>query len=134
MITVTAAERKKQITDCLSYLFLIFLTGCLVGWVYEEIFYWITEGLLRNRGILYSPWLPIYGIGSLGIYAMKPVKKYPVLLFFLCAMVTGLFTVFAIVMLHLQILQEEHYLTAAFGRAYLDYRHQVFRYLGRRKG
>ena len=92
---------SKKVTDRLSYLFLIFLTGCLVGWVYEEVFYWITEGLLRNRGILYGPWLPIYGIGALGIYAMKPVRKHPVLLFFLCAMVTGLFTVFAIVMLHL---------------------------------
>ena len=51
-----------------------------------------------------------------------------------CNLLTGMFTVFAIVMLHLQILQEEHYLTATFGRAYLDYRHQVLRYLGRRKG
>ena len=81
---------SKKVTDRLSYLFLIFLTGCLVGWVYEEVFYWITEGLLRNRGILYGPWLPIYGIGALGIYAMKPVKKHPVLLFFLCALVTGI--------------------------------------------
>ena len=81
---------SKKVTDHLCYLFLIFLTGCLVGWVYEEIFYWITEGLLRNRGILHGPWLPIYGIGALGIYAMKPVKKHPVLLFFLCALVTGI--------------------------------------------
>lgn len=83
-------ERRKVNIDRLCYLFLIFLTGCLVGWIYEEIFYWITEGLLRNRGILYGPWLPIYGIGALGIYAMKPVKKHPVLLFFLCAMVAGI--------------------------------------------
>ena len=90
MITVTAEERTRQKTNRLCYLFLIFLTGCLVGWIYEEIFYWITEGLLHNRGILYGPWLPIYGIGALGIYAMKPVKKHPVLLFFLCALVTGI--------------------------------------------
>lgn len=75
--------------DYLCYLFLIFLTGCFAGWVYEEIFYWITEGMLRNRGILYGPWLPIYGIGALGIYALKPWKKNPVLLFLLCAVVTG---------------------------------------------
>ena len=72
---------NKQRIDRLCYLFLIFLAGCLSGWFYEEIFYWITEGLLRNRGILYGPWLPIYGIGALGIYAMKPMKKQPVLLF-----------------------------------------------------
>ena len=81
--------RQKMLVDRLCYLFLIFLTGCLVGWIYEEIFYWITEGLLRNRGILYGPWLPIYGIGALGIYALKPLKRHPVLLFMLCVAVTG---------------------------------------------
>ena len=81
---------NKQRIDRLCYLFLIFLAGCLSGWFYEEIFYWITEGLLRNRGILYGPWLPIYGIGALGIYAMKPLKKHPALLFLLCALVAGI--------------------------------------------
>lgn len=76
--------------DRLCYLFLIFLTGCLAGWIYEEIFYWITEGMLHNRGVLYGPWLPIYGIGALGIYAMKPIKKHPFVLFFLCAGITGI--------------------------------------------
>ena len=82
-------ERKQKFIDFLCYLFLIFLIGCVTGWIYEEIFYWITEGMLRNRGILYGPWLPIYGIGALGIYAMKPVKKHPVLLFVLCAVISG---------------------------------------------
>ena len=76
--------------ESMCYLFLIFLTGCMVGWIYEEIFYWITEGMLRNRGILYGPWLPIYGIGALGIYEMKPLKKNPVLLFIVCALITGI--------------------------------------------
>ena len=80
---------RKIAAKQLCYLFLIFLTGCFAGWVYEEIFYWITEGLLRNRGVLYGPWLPIYGVGALGIYALKPLKQYPVLLFLLCVVVTG---------------------------------------------
>lgn len=90
MNTITATESNQKRIDLLCYLFLIFLTGCLVGWIYEEVFYWITEGLLRNRGILYGPWLPIYGIGALVIYAMKPMKKHPALLFFLCALVAGI--------------------------------------------
>lgn len=81
--------RKKVTADGLCYLFLIFLLGCFVGWIYEEIFYWITEGMIRNRGVLYGPWLPIYGIGALGIYSLKPIKKYPALLFLLCIAVTG---------------------------------------------
>ena len=60
--------------------------------------------------------------------------QYVGVLLMFCNLLTEMFTVFAIVMLHLQILQEEQYLTATFGRVYLDYRHRVFRCLGRRKG
>ena len=60
--------------------------------------------------------------------------QYIGVLLMYCNLLTTMCTAFAISMLHLQILQEEQYLTAAFGRAYLDYRHQVLRYLGRRKG
>lgn len=84
-----SATEKRFTVDALCYLFLIFLSGCLVGWIYEEIFYAFTEGMLRNRGILYGPWLPIYGLGALCIYAMKPLRKNPVLLFTLCVVITG---------------------------------------------
>ena len=89
MESAAIEKRQKLSADRLCYLFLIFLAGCLVGWIYEEIFYWITEGLLRNRGILYGPWLPIYGIGALGIYALKPLKGRPVLLFLCCVVLSG---------------------------------------------
>lgn len=46
--------------------------------------------------------------------------------------VTAVFSAFAVVMLHLQILQEERYLTDVFGEAYLTYKRHVFRYLGRK--
>ena len=39
---------------------------------------------------------------------------------------------FAIIMLHLQILQEERYLTENYGESYREYQKHVFRYLGRR--
>lgn len=42
------------------------------------------------------------------------------------------FSVFAIVMLHLQILQEERYLVNTFGEPYQEYCRHVFRYLGRK--
>ena len=41
-------------------------------------------------------------------------------------------SVFAIVMLHLQILQEERYLVNTFGAQYQEYCRHVFRYLGRK--
>ena len=60
--------------------------------------------------------------------------QYIGVLLMFCNLLTASFTVFAVTMLHLQILQEECYLTVTFGSAYLDYRHRVFRYLGRHKG
>lgn len=43
-------------------------------------------------------------------------------------------TVFAMVMLHLQILQEEQYLSGVFGEDYMRYRRSARRYLGRYRG
>lgn len=74
----------------LSYVFVIFLTGCVTGWVYEEVFYLITEGTLQNRGVLYGPWLPIYGTGAVFMYFMKGIKKNPFLLFLSCACIAGI--------------------------------------------
>lgn len=41
-------------------------------------------------------------------------------------------TIYVMVMLHLQILQEEKYLTKTFGNEYLKYKSQVLRYIGRK--
>ncbi|MDD6505094.1 MAG: isoprenylcysteine carboxylmethyltransferase family protein [Lachnospiraceae bacterium] len=60
--------------------------------------------------------------------------QYVGVLLMFCNLLTAAFTVFAVTMLHLQILQEERYLIDTFGAEYLTYRHRVFRYLGRRKG
>ena len=59
--------------------------------------------------------------------------QYLGVLLMYCNLLTGMFTIFAIVMLHLQILQEEQYLSGAVGAEYWDYRQQVLRYLGRRR-
>lgn len=45
---------------------------------------------------------------------------------------TAVFSLFAAITLHLQILQEEKYLTSVFGSSYTAYKSRVFRYLGRK--
>ena len=77
--------------------------------------------------------------GGVYAYSRNPAflgfdLQYIGVLLMFCNLLTASFTVFAVTMLHLQILQEERYLTATFGAEYLKYRHQVLRYLGRRKG
>ena len=59
--------------------------------------------------------------------------QYIGVLLMYCNLLTLMFTIFAISMLHMQILQEERYLSSVFGKEYQEYRHKVFRYLGRRK-
>ena len=44
-----------------------------------------------------------------------------------------IFTVFAMLMLHLQILQEEHFLPSLFGEAYISYKQHTGRYFGRKR-
>lgn len=51
------------------------------------------------------------------------------IMFFNCVLLV--FTLFAMLMLHLQILQEEKYLISVFGEDYAKYKARVFRYIGR---
>lgn len=48
-------------------------------------------------------------------------------------LLTLVFSAFAVLMLHLQILQEERYLKNTFGTEYTEYKNRVFRYLGRKR-
>lgn len=58
--------------------------------------------------------------------------QYIGILLMYCNVLLAVFTVFAVVMLHLQILQEEEYMTNTFGEEYVCYRNHVLRYLGRK--
>ena len=59
---------------------IFFLIYGFAGWVYEEIFYLITEKQLVNRGFIHGPILPIYGAGAIIIlFAVMPVSSNPVL-------------------------------------------------------
>ena len=83
-------NKKKTLLDKLLYYFVIFILGAITGYIYEVIFYYITLGVLNNWGILYGPWLPIYGVGAVFLSMLKPLKKNPILLFILSIIITGL--------------------------------------------
>lgn len=82
--------KKKWSSKTFSKLFLIFFVGCIAGWIYEEIFYYVAEGIIVNRGFLYGPYLPVYGLGALLIYLLlNRFKKVPILVFLLSFVITG---------------------------------------------
>lgn len=71
-------------------LFLIFMFGCVFGFFYEEIFYFIVDGYFSKRGFFYGPWLPVYGWGAvLMVLTLRPFKNHPAAVFFVSLVITG---------------------------------------------
>ena len=48
----------------------LFLIYSYLGWVFESVFCTISEGKWENRGFLYGPIIPIYGVGAVSISAI----------------------------------------------------------------
>ena len=86
---------KDTRRDKFYKLVLIFLVGSLVGFLYEEIFYLITDHKLYYQGFLYGPYLPIYGWGSLLLLSLKKFKKNPILVFLFAILITGILEYFS---------------------------------------
>ncbi|MDL2219135.1 DUF975 family protein [Ruminococcaceae bacterium OttesenSCG-928-O06] len=65
-----------------SNLVLIFFTFCMGGWLWEVFVELASFGDFVNRGTLYGPWLPIYGVGGVLIillfrrWASRPVLTF----------------------------------------------------------
>ncbi|MBE6153170.1 MAG: hypothetical protein E7166_02970 [Firmicutes bacterium] len=82
---------KLNLTQKLKVLFLIFVVGCIVGYVYEEIFHLVIENEIVNRGFLYGPYLPVYGVGAIFLtLLLRPLKKHPLIIFGLSMIITGI--------------------------------------------
>ena len=66
----------KNIRNILIY----FICFSFIGWIYEVSLFLIEDHIFVNRGVLYGPWLPVYGTGGIIIYFLfyrlknKPVK------------------------------------------------------------
>jgi len=70
---------------------LLFFTFSFVGWVWEVSLHLVKDGVFVNRGTMYGPWLPIYGIGGLLILLLlKKTREKPALTFLLTMVVCGI--------------------------------------------
>lgn len=45
----------------------IFFTFCMIGWVWEVALHFVRYHTLVNRGTMYGPWIPIYGVGGTAV-------------------------------------------------------------------
>ena len=64
------------------FLIFMFFTFSIIGWVWEGIYDLLKHGVLANHGVLFGPWLPIYGFGGVFLYLLlNRYKKYPLVVF-----------------------------------------------------
>ena len=47
-----------------SFIFLVFIIGSFIGFVWENVFTIIKGAYHLRQGLLYEPLIPIYGIGT----------------------------------------------------------------------
>jgi Predicted membrane protein len=101
-----------------------FLIYCFIGWIYESIWCCMIyhhRGFI-NRGFLFGPWIPIYGIGFfiiLGIFTLLKVKK-PILVF-----------IFGTVIATVAELIASYIIEASLGRKLWDYTGYFMNFQGR---
>lgn len=73
-----------------SYLFLVFMLYSVIGYLCEIVCSSIKQKKLVNRGFLFGPYCPIYGVGSLFIlFLLLRFKEDPVVVFILGAIITS---------------------------------------------
>ena len=58
----------KKALDKFKNIMIYFICFAFIGWIYEVILFLVDDHILVNRGVLYGPWLPVYGCGGLVIY------------------------------------------------------------------
>lgn len=74
----------------LTSLILLFFSFSCVGWLWEVMLHLFADGVFVNRGVLFGPWLPIYGSGGvLVLILLKPVRDKPLLTFGLTVLICG---------------------------------------------
>lgn len=88
LIPKNSRLRSKTIGFSFIYYIWLFLFLSAIGWLWEVWLCLITDHEFINRGILFGPWLPIYGAGGLFLYfLLYRLKNHPVSIFFLAAIV-----------------------------------------------
>ena len=71
--------KRYKITDYILFFFVF----SFIGWIWEVCLVLVQTGKLVNRGVLFGPWLPIYGSGGvLILLLLRKVFKKPVITFF----------------------------------------------------
>ena len=98
-----------------------FISFAIIGWIYEELYYFLSKGKIVNSGTMIGPWLPIYGFAGLLIYLLsKKLKKSPVKMFIVSFFLSGIIEYFT-----------SYYLEKVYHMKWWDYSKFAFNLNGR---
>ena len=90
MSYVELIRRKRNQTYGFFFYTPLFFLLSFAGWLWEVLIYIVLDGEFVNRGVLFGPWLPIYGCG--GILLSFVLQKYeykPVRVFFISMLLSS---------------------------------------------
>ncbi len=69
----------KKNLEKIKNILIYFICFSIIGWIYEVIIFLVEDHIFVNRGVLYGPWLPVYGFGGFIIYCLfNKIKSKPV--------------------------------------------------------
>lgn len=86
-----SVKRDYNVKYSIRNYILMFFTFSIFGWLWEVIYHIVSEGQFVNRGTMFGPWLPIYGVGGLLILIiLKPLRKRPILFFISAMLLAGI--------------------------------------------
>jgi uncharacterized membrane protein len=72
------------------HLALMFFIFAMTGWIWEGFVALVEHGTFVNRGVLYGPWLPIYGVGGvILIVSLNRFARRPALVFVASIVISG---------------------------------------------
>lgn len=104
---------------------LFFFIFSFIGWLWEVGIHIVEDGVFVNRGTLFGPWLPIYGVGGvLGIILLRKIMDNQVLTFFcvvlMCSLVEYLTSFFIEATKHIKYWDYSGYFCNINGRICLE--------------
>ena len=65
-VEVPEGMKVKSEYSLRDFIFFFFVF-CFIGWLWEVVLYIVMDHVLVNRGTMYGPWLPVYGVGGVAI-------------------------------------------------------------------
>lgn len=82
LIQENACELDYKKTYSPASLILLFFSLAFAGWLWEVVLHIFLDGALINRGTMFGPWLPIYGVGGvLTILLLQRLGDNPIRVF-----------------------------------------------------